>query len=69
MIWCGDFNAHSTVWGFKDDSNGRIIEEFMEERGLVCLNDGTGTRIDVTRGVESVVDITLASKAIASKCK
>ena len=41
-----------------------VNEEFIEERGLVFLYDGTGTRLDVSNGVESVVDITLASKAI-----
>ena len=46
-----------------------VNEEFIEERGLVFLYDGTGTRLDVSNGVESVVDITLASKAIANTCK
>lgn len=66
VIWCRDFNAHSIVWGIKDDNNGNIVEEFMEEKELVCLNDGTGKRIDIARGTESTVDITLA---IAKKCR
>ena len=57
VIWCGDFNAHSTLWGFIDCNE------------IVCLNDGTGTRLDVARGRESVVDITLATRAVASKCR
>lgn len=32
VIWCRDFNAHSIVWGIKDDNNGNIVEEFMEEK-------------------------------------
>lgn len=68
IIWCGDFNAHSTLWGEKDDVNGNVIEEFMEEKELVCLNDGSGTRIDVARGTESVIDLTIVTKNIAGKC-
>lgn len=40
-IWCGDFNAHNSVWGSDHtDSNGVIIEELMDSRRWVCLNDG-----------------------------
>lgn len=67
-VWCGDFNAHSAVWGNKEDSNGRIVESFMEEQGLVCLNDGTSTRIDVVRGTDSALDLTIVSRALAHKC-
>lgn len=31
-IWCGDFNAHSTLWGDRDDSNGNVIEEYLSEK-------------------------------------
>lgn len=45
IVWCGDFNAHSTLWGSKStDGNGLVVEEFMEDNGLVCINDGKGTR-------------------------
>lgn len=66
MVWCGDFNAHSTLWGSTlTDYNGCVVEEFLEEMDLVCLNDGRGTRIDVGRGVESSIDLTLVSEKIA----
>ena len=43
VIACGDFNAHSTLWGgIKTDTNGEVIEELLEERNMVCLNDGRG---------------------------
>lgn len=30
--------------------NGEMVDELMDERSLVCsLNDGSGTRVDVTR--------------------
>lgn len=30
IICCGDFNAHSTLWGSKNDDNGIVIEEIMD---------------------------------------
>lgn len=31
VIWCGDFNAHSTLWGGeKTERNGLIVEEVMD---------------------------------------
>lgn len=30
-IWCGDFNAHISLWGSKlTDSNGEVVEELMD---------------------------------------
>ena len=46
-VWCGDFNAHSTLWGGRNDENGIVVEELMESRNLVCFNDGSGTRINI----------------------
>lgn len=65
VIWFGDFNAHSTLWGNQDDSNGGVIEEIMDEKELVCLNDGSGTRVNLVRGTESSIDLTVASQSIA----
>lgn len=66
VVWCADFNAHSTIWGDPiTDSNGKVIEDLMEERDLVCMNDGRGTRINITTGTESVLDITLVSNTLA----
>lgn len=40
-IWCGDFNTHRSD---HIDKNG-VVEELMDERSPVCLNDGSGTRV------------------------
>lgn len=41
VIWCGDFNAHNTLWGgIITDRNGMVIEEIIEKKNLVCMNDG-----------------------------
>jgi len=61
-IWCGDFNAHNTLWGSDHtDNNGEVVEEFIEERSLYCLNDGRGTRVDVIRNSVSCLDLTLVN--------
>lgn len=69
MVWCGDFNAHSTLWGDKDDVNGDVSLGFKDEEELGCLNDGSGTRMDVVRGTESAIDLTLATVTLADKCE
>lgn len=69
MFWCGDFNSHSTVWGSdRTDVNGLVIEELLNEKRLVCLNDGSYTRINVNDGKESVLDLTLVSSNMAARC-
>lgn len=66
VVWCGDFNAHSTLWGSdRTDANGLIIEEYIEDKGLVCINDGRGTRYDCVRNKESVIDLTMTSNEMA----
>ena len=30
MIWCGHFNAHSTLWG--DHENVKVIDDLMESK-------------------------------------
>ena len=66
MIWCGDLNAYSTLWGSTvTNSNGKVVEEVLEERDLICLNDGRDTRIDISSGRETVIDLTLVSAQFA----
>lgn len=61
VIWYGDLNAHNTLWGGRYiNANGQVVEELIEERELVCLNDGKGTRIDFHTGIVCVgFDISL----------
>ena len=45
VIWVGDFNAHNPLWGSDHrDSNGVIIEDFLDKYDLVVINDGRPTR-------------------------
>lgn len=50
------------------DGNGEVLEALLEEKELVCLNDGRSTRIDAHTGRESVLDLTLVSNTLARKC-
>ncbi len=68
-VWCGDFNVHNTLWGSeKVDINGQVIEDLLEEKKLICLNDGTKTRIEVNTGRESALDLTLVSSSMGAIC-
>lgn len=61
----GDFNAHNALWGSKrTDTNGLIIEECIEYKGLVCVNDGRGTMYNGAQNKESSISLTLASNGI-----
>ncbi len=51
--------------GSQTDANGQVIEDLMDERGLVCMNDGRGTRVNMAAGTESALDITLVSNSLA----
>ena len=68
VIWVGDFNAHNPLWGSKDrDKNGEVVEELMDRRGMVCMNDGGGTRFDIRTGRVSCIDLAIASPELAGK--
>ena len=45
----------------KNDNNGQVIEDMLNERNVVCLNNVKKTRIDVRTGKKSVLDLTLVS--------
>lgn len=37
VIYCDFFlNAHSTLWGRRNDDNGMVIDALMENKNLVC---------------------------------
>lgn len=67
FILVGDFNAHSFLWGSnKEDANGKVINEFIEKQDLILLNEGTPTRLDPHTGLTSCLDLTIATKRLAS---
>lgn len=62
--WCRNFNAHSTLWSDCDEENRSVIEELMENKKLVCLNNGSSTRINVRNDAESATDATLVAEVL-----
>jgi ribonuclease HI len=64
----GDFNSFSTLWGSpKEDKNGQILQELLDEFHAVVLNDGRGTYMKNLGGV-SHLDLSFASPNLAIKC-
>jgi ribonuclease HI/exonuclease III len=67
LILCGDFNSYNVMWGSKkNDMNGRHVEEFIDNNNLVCLNDGTGTRLNIKTGKLSCLDLTMMTASMAA---
>lgn len=64
ILRCGDFNAHCTLWGSSNE-NGMVTEGLMENKNLVCVNDGRGTRVDSRTGAELAIDLALMSDPFA----
>ncbi|EFX77420.1 hypothetical protein DAPPUDRAFT_106000 [Daphnia pulex] len=65
---CGDFNSHHEMWGGKkNDHKGLSLVSFIEENGLVALNDGNITYRS-SSGASSVLDLTITTPDIAAKC-
>lgn len=69
-IWSGDFIAHSSLWGSDHtDNNGAIIEEMIDRRDLVCINNGKESRLDISRNKMLCIDLTLVSANMANICE
>lgn len=66
LLICGDFNAHSPVWGCAwSDSAGSQILDVADEKNLTILNDGSPTLLPVPNRNNSAIDLTLCSSNIA----
>lgn len=64
----GDLNAHHPSWGsHKEDVRGDRLFQLLNTLGCSVLNDGRPTRVDPTSGVESVIDLSIASWDAASQ--
>lgn len=65
-ILCGDFNAHSPVWGHSERNNrGLIIEDCIGRHDIVLLNDGSPTHFNTSTGKFSPLDLTFVSPRLA----
>lgn len=69
-IICGDFNAHSPLWGHmgaEHRKEGILLEEFCDKYNYVCKNDGRPTYIGAL-GVMTALDLTFVSRNISNQC-
>ena len=69
VVLSGDMNAHNPLWGSDSrNNNGDIIEDLVTEYNWTVLNMGQPT-YQKQAGGTSIIDISIASGAVASKCK
>ena len=67
ILVLGDFNAKSRAWGnTTTDARGRLVETWALQSGLSLLNRGTVHTCVRARG-GSIVDLSLATRAIARR--
>lgn len=68
FILLGDFNSHNPIWGSTNtDSTGKIVEDLINSNDdLIILNNGTNTHFNVNTGYGSAINITIASREIAT---
>ena len=65
VLLCGDFNAHSTLWGCtKLDRRGKMVEDFITKNNLCILNDASPTYIHPATGSTSAIDLSICSPDI-----
>ena len=71
----GDFNAHHHLWSTSANPSsnqlGQKLFDFFDKNGLVLLNASSPTRINISATAVnrcSLLDLSLASTNIASKC-
>ena len=56
FIICGDFNAHSPLWGgINIDSKGKIIEKLLEQSNICLWNDDSATSQCVAQAFSSII--------------
>lgn len=68
FVILGDFNAHHPYWGGKQtDTKGLELFNCVENRNVVLLNDGTGTRCNPCNLELSPIDLSFCSPNMASK--
>jgi len=71
VILLGDFNAKNKLWGSPvNDMRGQIVENFMEENNLICINNGEGTHLNYN-GTVSHLDLVLCSNniSLSTECR
>ena len=71
LLLLGDFNAHHPMWGSATSNwNGRTISSIVEQHDFVVLNIASPTHFSTNASnvAWSLLDLTIASPRLASKC-
>lgn len=68
VIIGGDMNARSMLWDRKYNNRGFILEEWVDTKGLVVMNDGREDTCVRAQG-SSRVDVTIATMAAAKEMR
>lgn len=64
VLVTGDFNAKSLAWNnIKVNTCGTLLDGYLHESGLICMNDGQATR----RASDSVIDLFLISPKLSQE--
>lgn len=65
-IFVGDFNAHNTAWNCQNtDKNGEYLWDITYEKELICINEGTESRIGDIGQIGSNIDLIFSTMEIA----
>ena len=61
----GDFNSHNPLWGGNFlDTEGRIIDDLIQNNNLTLYNDGTMTYHNIFTNNFSAIDLSLCTPSI-----
>ncbi|XP_064093170.1 uncharacterized protein LOC135205847 [Macrobrachium nipponense] len=61
----GDFNSHNPLWGGDFlDTEGRIIDDIVNNNELTLFNDGTMTYLNLFTGGSSAIDLSICSSSL-----
>ena len=71
VLIAGDLNAHSPLWDpFQpSDVSGGELEQWLVDHGMMCLNDGSATRVNRGSGGLSAPDIAFAHGSRLAGCE
>ena len=65
FLLLGDFNAHNPLWGGNVlDSEGKLIEELLDNNPISLYNDGSMTYHNIHNNTTSAIDLSICSSSI-----
>ena len=70
-VLCGDFNARGALWGNAiTNSQGEALEDALDRCDLVCVNDGSMTRMGMRPGdSDSAIDLAITTLRLSTMCE